>query len=154
MLLEFASMSNRDGDLVGRIEIKQGSAGSVPVDIKPSIGELLRPPMKTSVDEFDSTMNRMQGFQRVESSFTSSSTPDKILQSVVKNCALTLVGNKPTSSDSKLRFMALLPSSNDPVLVSVQTPQGGGGAGKIVVCCDHAVAINSILSLMKRAVAP
>jgi hypothetical protein len=153
MVLEFASTSNRDGDLVGRIEIKQGSAGSVPVDIKPSIGELLRPPMKCSVDEFDSTMNRMQGFQRVESSFTGAySSPDVVLQSVSKQSALVLVGNK-AATDGKFRFMAMLPASNDPVLVLVETTSGGG-SGKIVVCCDHAVAINSILSLMKRAVMP
>jgi AP-3 complex subunit beta len=146
MVLEFASTSNRDGDLVGRIEIKQGSAGSVPVEVKPSLGELLRPPKKTSSEEFDSTLKRMQGFQRVESTFNATADAASIEKSVMKASSLTKVGGK----GDKLRFIATLPASDDLVLVQVQI--GKEGTGKIIVCCDHAVAINSILSLVKSAV--
>lgn len=145
MLLEFASMSNRDGDLVGKLEIKQGSAGSVPVEIKPTLGEMLRSYKATSADEFDLVMKRMQGFQRVESTFSSTRDAASIAKLVLKETSLTKIDGK----DKKLRFLAMLPASNDPVLVQVEV--GTGGTGKIVVCCDHAVAINSILSQIKHA---
>ncbi|KAG7366515.1 adaptin N terminal region-domain containing protein [Nitzschia inconspicua] len=143
MILEFASLSNRDGDLIGRIEIKQGSAGGVPVEIKPSLGELLRPPKSTSPEEFDSMISRMQGFQRVESSLTASLETASIEKSIRKCSSLEKVEGK----GDKLRFLALLPASDDLVLVQVDV-----GNGKIVVCCDHAVAINSVLSLIKNAI--
>jgi len=149
IVLEFASMSNRDGDMIGRLEIKQGSAGSVPVEIKPSLGELLRQPQKTSVGEFDSIMHRMQGFQRIETSFTTAHDINAISQSILRESSLTVVGNSGVA-DKKLRFLGLLPASNDLVLVSVESNKSG--AGKIVVCCDHAVAVNSISSLMRRSV--
>jgi hypothetical protein len=86
----------------------------------------------------------MQGFQRVESPYTSSLDMTSIAESIMKQSSITLVGDKAGLPDNKLRFMGMLPASNDPVLVSVAD-------GKIVVCCDHAVAVNSILGLMKRA---
>lgn len=139
-------MSNREGDLVGRLEVKQGSAGSVPIEIKPMLGELLRsPPKTTAVDEFDTTMHGMQGFQRVQSSFTTSLDMASILSSIIKQTSLTLV----EKSDQQIRLIGLLPASNDPVLVLVESENG---SGKMTVCCDHPVAVNSILSVAKRAI--
>jgi AP-3 complex subunit beta len=146
MVLEFASMSNRDGDLVGKLEIKQGSAGSIPVEIKPSLCELLRPPKDTSMEEFDAIMKRMQGFQRVESTFVATREMASIAKSVLKETSFATLEGK----DNKLRFLAMLPASDDPVLVQVELSNGGNG--KIFVCCDHAVAITSILSIVKQAV--
>lgn len=148
LVLEFASVSNREGDLVGRLEVKQGSAGSVPVEIKPMLGELLRSPLKPiPVDEFDSTMQRMQGFQRVQTSFTTSMDMVSILSSILKQASLAVVDK----SNHQIRSLGILPASNDPVLVLVECTNG---TGTIIVCCDHAVAVNSILGLLKRAVVP
>jgi hypothetical protein len=146
LVLEFASVSNREGDLVGRLEVKQGSSGSVPFEIKPMIGELLRSPLKpTHVDEFDSTMHRMQGFQRVQSSFTTSLDMASILSLVLKQASFTVVDK----SDHQIKLLGLLPASNDPVFVLVEC---ANSSGRITVCCDHAVAVNSILGQLKRAV--
>jgi len=150
LLFEFASMSIREGDIVGRIEVKQGYGGSVPIEFKPSLGELLRPPKKNiSVEEFDKTMAQMQGFQRVESSYTTSLAMPSVVKALIKHSSFKPIGNTNFSSDKKLRLMGLLPANNGPVLVKLESTQGGG---KITVCCDHVVAINSILNLVKRAV--
>jgi len=150
LVIEFASMSNREGDLVGRIEVKQGYGGTVPIDIKPPLGELLRPPEKNiSVDEFDRTMTRMQGFQRVESSYTTSLPMASVVESLLKHSSLKTIGSANFSSDKKLRLMGMLPANNDSVLVKLEATQGGG---TIAVCCDNVVAINIILSLVKRAI--
>ena len=150
LIFEFASMSNREGDLVGRIEVKQGFGGSVPIEFKPSVGELLLPPSRIlSIQEFDLAMSRMQGFQRIESPYTTSLPITSVSTSVVKNSSLKTIGNGTFSSDKKLRLMGLLPANKEPVLVKIEANQGGG---KITVCCDHVVAINSILSLVKRSV--
>ncbi|KAL3918272.1 MAG: hypothetical protein SGILL_004315 [Bacillariaceae sp.] len=145
IVFEFASLSNRDGDVVGKVEVKQGSGGSVPLEIKPSLGELLRPPMNASKAEFDLMMKRMQGFQRVELAFTPQRDPASISKPILKQSSLRMVSDEGGTFD----FMGLLPVSNDTVLVTVQTSKGG--PGKIIVGCDHAVAINSISSLVKRA---
>ncbi|MGK3743971.1 MAG: hypothetical protein ACI8RD_007093 [Bacillariaceae sp.] len=153
LVVEFASMSNREGDLVGRIEVKQGyGGGSVPIEIKPPLGELLLPLEKNiSVEEFDTTMSRMQGFQRVESSYTSPLPTTSVLKSLLKHSSLETisVGNANLLAEKKLRLIGLLPANNVPVLVKIESTQS---AGKITVCCDDVVAINNILSLVKRAI--
>ena len=143
LIFLYTSMSNREGDMVGRIEIKQGYGGSVPIEVKPSLGELLLPPKKTmSVSDFDGTLTRMQGFNRVESSFTSSKNILQIMEALQQDSCLKPVGN---AKDNKLRLVGLLPANDDLVLVKIDS-------GKFAVCCDNVVAINSILSLVKRAV--
>lgn len=154
--IEFASVSNRDGDLVARLDVKSAAGGGVPIQIKPSIGELLRPcPKKLrNMDEFDSDIAKMHGFQRVESSFTlTEGTPPyaELPKWIVKHVALTPVP-KLSWKDGKLRLAGGLPASNDIVYVLVQCDKLAG-SGSIVVCCDHAMAVNSVLSLIKRAIA-
>jgi len=150
LLFQFTSMSNREGDIVGRIEVKQGYGGSIPIEFKPSLSELLQPPKKSmSVEEFDAAVVRMQGFQRVESSYTTSQPLSSILNILIKQSSFKPIGNARFASNEKLRLMGLLPVNNEPVMVKIEQTNGGG---KITVCCDHVMAINSILSLVKRAV--
>mmetsp|Transcript_15626 Transcript_15626/g.36015 ORF Transcript_15626/g.36015 Transcript_15626/m.36015 type:complete len:1375 (-) Transcript_15626:77-4201(-) len=150
LIFEFTSMSNRDGDIVGRIDVKQGYGGSVPIEFKPSLSELLLPPDKTwSVQEFDAAMTRMQGFQRVDSSYKTSLPIASIPQVVIKNSSFQVVGNALVTSDKKFRLIGLLPENKQPVMVKIEANNDGG---KIVVCCDHVVVINTILSVVKRSI--
>jgi hypothetical protein len=150
LLFQFASMSNREGDIVGRIEVKQGYGGSVPIEFKPSLVDLLRPPNKTiSVEEFDAALMRMQGFQRVESSYTTSKPITSIVQLLMKQSSFELIENSKSSSNEIFRLMGLLPANDEPVMVKLEKTKIGG---KIIVCCDHVVAINSILGVVKRVV--
>jgi hypothetical protein len=159
LCIEFTSASNRDGDLVARLDVKS-STGGVPIDVKPSLGELLRPCKQLKAADFDTSMNQMQGFQRVVSSFTTALALPSYYQSlpsmIVEHAALTPVGSgKQLSSwtkDSKLRLVGRLPASDEFVYVLVECEKTTG-AGNITVCCDHAVAGTSIMNLMKRAVA-
>lgn len=150
VVIEFTSVSDREGDLTGRLEIKCGSGGGVPIEIKPSLCELLKPcTTPTTVQDFDQSMQRMQGpFQRVETSFSTNLNLEGISHSIRKNSALTPIGEN--QSATVLRVMGILPASNQPVFVLVNMPNAAGGTGKIHVCCDHAVAINSISGQLKR----
>jgi hypothetical protein len=155
VVIEFASLSDREGDMSGRLEVKTGSSGGVPVEIKLPLGELLRPPPKSmGVQDFDNTMKRMHGFQRVETSFSTKLDLQGISLSIRKATALIPVGEKDTgeitSTTTSLRFIGMRPVSNEAVLALIDGPKAVGGIGKIVVCSDHAVAINSIQSLLKR----
>ena len=105
---------------------------------------------KIKTAEFDSTLQTMQGFQRVVSNFHT----DNFLRlpaSLVKVVALTPVG-KLAWKDNKLRLVGGLPVSTDLVLVLIQC-DSSSGAGTITVCCDNAVAVNSIMNTLKRAIA-
>ena len=154
LCIEFASASNRDGDLVARLEIKSATGGGTPVQIKPSLSELVRPcKQQHKKEEFDAIMAQMQGFQRVESTFT---TPlyASVPQWIVKQSALSPVGKQASSSswkEGKLRLVGCLPASDELVYVLIECDKASG-AGKIIVCCDHAVAVNSIMNDLKRAV--
>ena len=149
LCLQFATASNREGDLVGRFDIKTSTGGGIPIEIKPSVGELLTtPPTTPSVAEFDASMNRMQGFQRVTSKFQSSSV-DGVPHILLKSAALSPVG-KAGWQDNKLRLIGGLPASSDIVFVRVECDRNSG-AGTITVCCDHAMAVNSVLAILKHA---
>jgi hypothetical protein len=148
LCIDFVSASNRDGDLVARLEIKSATGGGTPVQIKPSLSELVRP-CKRKKEEFDATMAQMQGFQRVEGTFTTPSYAS-LPQWIVKQSALSPVG-KASWKEGKLRLVGGLPASHELVYVLIECDKASG-AGKIIVCCDHAVAVNSILNDLKRAV--
>jgi len=149
LCLEFASASNREGDMVARFDIKTSTGSGIPIEIKPSLGDLLMAQKAPSVAEFDAAMNRMQGFQRVTSSFQSSNL-DAVPQIIIKSAALTPVG-KLAWQEKKLRFIGGLPASHDQVFVRVDCDRTSG-SGMITVCCDHALAVNSMLAILKHAV--
>lgn len=149
LCLAFASASNRDGDMVGRFDIKTATGGGIPIEIKPSLADLLTPQNAPSVADFDNSMKGMQGFQRVTSKFQSSNL-DAVPQMLLKSASLTPVGNAGWQ-DNKLRLVAGLPASNDLVLAKVECDRTSGG-GMITVCCDHAVAVNSVMAILKHAV--
>jgi hypothetical protein len=74
-------------------------------------------------------------------------------QSILRAVALTSVGrSSSTWKNDSLRLAGTLPASGDPVYILV-TCHEKSGQGKIVVCCDHALAVNSIMNVMKRALA-
>ena len=150
--IDFAGASDRDGSLHAKLEIKFGSGG-MPVDIKPSIGDLLLP-CRRSVAEFDAAVSRMHGFNRVESKFSvaGASREEQLPRRLLSRVALSVVGgNKLAWDGDKLRLAGTLPASSDPVYVL--TTCSVTGQGKIVVCCDHALVVNSIMNLLKRAIA-
>ena len=146
---QFASASNREGDMVIRLDIKS-SSGGVPVEIKPHAGELLRP-YNMAVSEFDSTLSKMHGFQRVSGSFTVNPVNmDALITSVFKEASFNPVG--PAKFEGgMLRLVAQLPASDDLVLGLIECERLTG-AGKLTTCCDHAVAGNSIFSTLKQTI--
>lgn len=152
--LEFASVSNREGDLVARFDIKTSTGGGIPIELRPTLGDLLVcPNLPPSVTEFDAAMNRLQGFQRVTATFQSSSPShlDTIPNAILKSAALTPVG-KTKWQNNQLRFIGGLPGSNELVWVRLDwDPTKNNNSGTIAVCCDNAMAVNSIMAIVKHA---
>ena len=139
--IEFTSPSDRDGSLQAKFDIKFGS-GATPVDIRPSLGDLLLP-CKRNPSDFDTQIGRLHGFQRVESSIKAAW--EGVAQSIVQAAALTRI--KGDTSDH-LRFIGTLPASSDTVYVSVKQ---GSSAHKLAICSDNALAANSLMNVLKRA---
>lgn len=163
----FAGISDRDGSLQAKLDVKYGGGG-IPIEIKPNLGDLLLPPpRKVSVEEFDASVRALQGFQRVETSVPVSSadagTDSKLLSKLSKGAALWPAtggdyGEAAGSSTGKLRMVGTLPASSDPVYVLVDWhPPSSPSSSQlqvqvsITVCCDHALAVNSIVNQVKRA---
>jgi hypothetical protein len=148
--IDFASPSDRDGAMQAKFEIKFGS-GSVPADLKPSIGDLLLPCKRTR-EEFDSAIARMHGFNRVESSLNvTPSDRTEIPSRILARAALTLVGTRKMEwKDDAMRFAGTLPASGDPVYVLLKCDTNG--KGKVSVFCDHALAVNSVMNLLKKTI--
>jgi hypothetical protein len=145
---QFTSASNRGGDLAAKFEVKSLTGGSVPIELKPSLGDLLRP-HKIKAAEFDSTMQSMQGFQRVVSTFKAGNLA-ALPAAVIQEVALTPVGELEWK-DNKLRLVGVLPASTDLVLVMIQC-ESSSSTGNITVCCENAMAVNSITNALKQAI--
>lgn len=151
--IDFASPSDRDGSLLAKFDIKSAS-GSIPVEIKPVLADLLLP-CKRSIGEFDEEIDKLHGFQRVESklSLVDPSQRATLPEHILRVVALTPVGKSSSIwKNDVLRLAGTLPASGDPMYILV-TCNETSGQGKIVVCCDHALAVNSIMNVMKRALA-
>lgn len=149
LCLEFASASNREGDLVGKFDVKTATGGGIPVEIKPSIGDLLRQLNPPSLPGFDASFNRLQGFQRVATTFQSSSL-DALPGRLLKSAALTALGD-PSWYNNQLRLIGGLPGSSDYVLVRLECNRSSG-SGTMTVCCGDAMAVNSIMSVLKHSI--
>lgn len=148
--ISFQSASDRDGALQARFDFKS-DRGSSAVDIRPSIGYMLQPCRMCSKD-FESSVNALQGFSRVVSKFQVDSTSyDGIPRSIVKHAALTPLDQKVAWKDSKFRLAGTLPASMDKIFVVVECDRKTG-AGSITVCCEHALACNSLKDVLKSAV--
>ena len=149
--IEFSGASDRDGSLQAKFDVKSSTGGSMPVEFKPSLADLLLP-CQRSVGDFDAEMDKLHGFQRVESKLSvDAARRDSIPQHLLDMAALTLVGKQCWKKDS-LRFAGTLPASGDPVYILV-TCNESSGQGKIIVTCDHALAVNSIMNVAKRSLA-
>ena len=145
--MEFASTSDRDGNLLAKFDFKFG-AGGIPIEIKPSLGQLLLPCHRT-VSQFDNELKRLQGFQRVESTLSLPLTPQTLNNTIFAAARLSLV--EQGWSNNMLRLVGTLPASHDPVYVLVQQPTDG--SYKFIVCSDNALAANSLMNVLKKKIA-
>lgn len=152
--IRFQSVSDRDGALQARFDIKS-DRGSTPVDIRPSLGDMLQP-CRMSTSDFDSNVKSLQGFSRVSSTFQLPDRPisqayKDLPMSIMKHAALTPVDRKLAWKDGKLRLVGTLPSSMDKIFVLVECDKSTG-AGVLTVCCEHPLACNSLKDVLKAAV--
>ena len=145
--IDFAGASDRDDSLLARFDIKF-NGGSVPVEIRPSLVQLLQP-CKRSSSEFDSGMAKLQGFNRVDASFATSDISFLTSRWLQKQANLTPV-SKSDDLSKGVRFIANLPASGDAVFVVVTATEGG--TGKVTVCCEQAMAVNGIANSLKKAI--
>jgi len=152
LCVEFSKASNRDGDLVAKFEIKT-STGGVPVELKPSLGQLLVPHTVDSAKEFDSTFAQLQGLQRASANLSlKPEMRDKLPTLILKDVAMSPLKNTKLAFDDndQLRLVARLPATESKVYVLIECKKGAG-SGTIVSCCEDAVVANSVLGMVKHA---
>lgn len=149
--MSFQTASDRDGALQARFDFKSDRSSSA-VDIRPTIGDMLRP-CRMSAEDFQSNVNALQGFSRVVSKLqVDSKSYDALPRSIMKHAALTPLDRKVAWKDSEFRLAGTLPSSMDKIFVVVECDRKTG-AGSITVCCEHPLACNSLKDVLKSAVA-
>ena len=152
----FAGVSDRDGSLHAKFEIKS-DRNSTPVDFKPPIVELLRP-IQMKSDEFETAVKGLHGFQRMTASFDMPTEEDSLhkIPTLVLQCSsmVPVDKNAEWAKDKRFRLVGGLPASTEKVYAILEQPKksSGGQKGKIVVCCDNALATNSVLDSLKKAV--
>lgn len=147
--IDFTITSDRDDSLVARFEIKFGG-GTFPVEVRPSLLQLLQPCQKSRSD-FDAGMQKLQGFNRVDSSFAIQDSSFLTTSWLRKHGNLTPVEESNINDGNDgMRFAGCLPASGDPIFALITCTSGGG---KITVCCEHALAVNGILNSLKKAIA-
>ena len=148
--IDFASSSDRDDSLMARFDIKF-NGGSTPVELRPSLGQLLQP-CDRNLSDFHSGMSKLQGFNRVANTFQLSDASFLTTEWIRKQANLTPVkeATKESSLEQGLHFVASLPASGDPVFVTVTCSQSGSGT--VTVCCEQALAVNGIANSLKKAI--
>jgi len=148
--LTFASATDRDGMVLAKFDIKS-DRGSSPVEIRPSLGELLDSPNSMSQSEFDKACTELQGIhQRITSVVSVSSKNDdvygKIPIAILQHLNLKQVGKWT----DKGCFVGTLPASRNNVYVVIECNTLRKTC-EIIVCGNNAMASNSIIGLVKQA---
>jgi len=163
--IDFNGMSDRDGSLLAKLDFNHGGGG-IPVEIRPGIGDLLLP-CRRSLNEFNEAVRVLRGFQRVESTISVSDIPsgEKDARAAIQHKLLQFAALSPVKvssaapgpvsywdGDNMLRLAGTLPSSSDPVYVqaTLSSPDEAQASVKLTVCCDHALAANSVMNHAKR----
>ena len=157
--LEFAQHSDKDGAFHTRFDIKCDRS-STSVDIRPPLAELLLESKIMSIVDFDESMQKMHGIhQQAMSKFELSPSSkgssislmhEKLPVKILKASTLVLVGNKKWKNNC-CRFVGALPASGKDVLVRIRCDKNSG-AGELAICCDSAIALNSLLAFLKKAI--
>lgn len=148
--VEFTASSDKDGSMHGKFEVKSDK-GSGPLDVRPPLGELLQP-AKMSKSDFEASIQRLQGFNRVTSSFKltgGDKAREDLPEKMMKKAALTALNKDLKWKDNKFHFSGQLPVSIDKVFVVLTVDDFS--RGELLVCCENAMATNSILDLLKKA---
>jgi hypothetical protein len=144
--INFSGSSDRDGTLLAKLEVKFGSGG-IPFEVRPSICDLLLPCTRT-VAEFDSSIEKMHGFNRLETKVASTLSPQEVAMKLLSSSSLTLVKQSNGVGENRTRLVGSLPASSD--LVYVQLEQIGVDY-KMFICCVHALVLSPLLNQLKKA---
>lgn len=155
--IEFAQVSDKDGAMVARFDFKCDRS-STSVDIRTPLAELLVGKEKTSISDFSQSMQKLHGIHQralcsidlTSSGGSVSSRYDELPAKILKSSNLSLVGDKEWNNNVS-RFIGLLPACDKEVLIEINCNRNTG-VGEITICCDSAMALNSLLGFLKRAV--
>ncbi|CAB9508168.1 AP-3 complex subunit beta-1 [Seminavis robusta] len=146
--IDFASPSDRDESLQAKFDIKF-NGGSIPVEVRPPLVHLMQSCQRSDSD-FGSGMAKLQGFNRVDASFSLANPSFLTTHWILKHASFTPVSMSDKLKEG-LRFVGCLPASGDPVFVLVACSESG--VGKLTVCCEQALAVNGITNSLKKAIA-
>jgi AP-3 complex subunit beta len=144
--INFTGSSDRDGTLLAKLEVKFGSGG-IPFEVRPSICDLLLPCTRT-VAEFDGSIEKMHGFNRLETKVASTLSPQEVTSKLLSSSSLTPVKQSNVEGEKRTRLVGSLPASSD--LVYVQLEQIGADY-KMIICCVHALVLSPLLNQLKKA---
>mmetsp|Transcript_25298 Transcript_25298/g.48335 ORF Transcript_25298/g.48335 Transcript_25298/m.48335 type:complete len:1384 (+) Transcript_25298:115-4266(+) len=149
--ITFASTSDRDGVAVAKFDVKS-DRGTTSIEVRPTLGELLNDDATKNMSQpdFDAAVSGLQGIQRISSTLTlKANIDDKMLSStILQHLNMKQIGK----STGKSSFVGILPASGQEVYVVVKY-DSVTGYGDVTVCSHDALAANSIMNLLKQALA-
>lgn len=151
LAIQFSEGSDKDNSFISRFDVKS-DRGTTQINIIAPICELLEP-IKMSLSEFELASQKLQGIhQRLTAKFALSpdtvhSWKEELAKKIRKVAQISFVKD---SSDTCIKFVGTLPSSRLEVLVTIIVKSDA--KGEIIVCCDDALALNSIIKRLKTAV--
>jgi len=138
----FNSVSDREGTLQAKLDIKT-SRGNHTFDLRPPLVELVQPlPVNRlmSLETFMAEMKTKQGFQRVKTKLNM--LGEALYSLILRNVALP-----PLKKGDKERLNMVGMLCQQKVYIAVDCSNGN-----CTVCCDNALAANSILDSIQKAV--
>merc|ERR1712194_63563 len=154
--IAFSSASDRDGVVLAKFDVKS-DRGTNSVEVRPTLGELLKDetPKTTSQSDFDVATSRLHGIQCISSPFTlpmpmNDSNFKNLPSTILQHLNLKQIGG--WTRKGKAFFVGTLPSSGEEVYVAV-TCDAVTGYGHLTVSSNDAMAANSIMNLLKQALA-
>lgn len=137
--LEFANPADKDGVIFTRFEIKSDRSNTL-IDIKPPLAEMLQKSSISSIESFQAITKSLSGTYQHSKSDIQIANKDAVIENILSSSNISLVHRWV---HNKCRFSGKLPASGNDVLLEISCIDGGDG--EIIVFCDNAMAVNSLL---------
>jgi hypothetical protein len=143
--IQFSNPSDKDGAMVAKFDVKCDRSTNA-IEIKPPLAEMVQNASITHIEAFEKLAKRLSGTYQNSRSNIHIKDKDQVIDRILSSSTISLVHGW---DGNICRFAGTLPASSLDLLLQVSyTPDG---SGEIIVYCDDAMAVNSLLVFFRDA---
>jgi len=137
--IQFSNISDKDGAMVAKFDVKC-DRGTTAIEIKLPLAEMVQRSSITDIKSFEKEVKRLSGTYQKSRLTVLIKDKDQVIDTILSSSTISLVHRW---DENACRFAGKLPVSSLDLLLKISCSPDG--SGEIIVYCDDAMAVNSLL---------